>query len=76
MEIMNEIFGQMKQRAQAMWSSGDYSMIGVAFVLVSEQLCETIKLHAGQKVPMWQRGLATRHLRQHVVTVMLRVSTL
>lgn len=33
-----------------MWSSGDYSMIGVAFVPVSEQLCETIELHAGQKV--------------------------
>jgi ubiquinone/menaquinone biosynthesis C-methylase UbiE len=49
-KLVNEILSQMKQRAQATWSSGDYSMIGVAFVLVSEQLCETIELHAGQKV--------------------------
>jgi ubiquinone/menaquinone biosynthesis C-methylase UbiE len=48
--MVNEIFGQMKQRAQAIWSSGDYSMIGVGFVPVSEQLCETVELHAGQKV--------------------------
>jgi SAM-dependent methyltransferase len=47
---MNEMMGRMKQNAHAMWSSGDYSMIGVAFLLVSEQLCETIELHAGQKV--------------------------
>jgi ubiquinone/menaquinone biosynthesis C-methylase UbiE len=47
---MNEIFDQMKQKDQATWSSGDYSMFGVAFVPVSEQLCETVELHAGQKV--------------------------
>lgn len=47
---MNEIFDQMKQKSQATWSSGDYSMIGVVFVPVSEQLCESIELHAGQKV--------------------------
>lgn len=47
---MNEMFDQMKQRAQATWSSGDYSMIGVVFVPVSEQLCEAAELHAGQKV--------------------------
>jgi SAM-dependent methyltransferase len=49
-KIVNEIFDQMKQRSQATWSSGDYSMIGVVFVPISEQLCETAELHAGQKV--------------------------
>jgi ubiquinone/menaquinone biosynthesis C-methylase UbiE len=49
-KIVNELFDQMKQRSQATWASGDYSMIGVGFVPVSEQLCETIELHAGQKV--------------------------
>jgi ubiquinone/menaquinone biosynthesis C-methylase UbiE len=48
--MLNEMYDQLKQRAQATWSSGDYSMIGVVFVPVSEQLCETIELHAGQKV--------------------------
>jgi ubiquinone/menaquinone biosynthesis C-methylase UbiE len=47
---VNELFDQMKQRSQATWSSGDYSMIGVAFVPVSEQLCEAAELHAGQRV--------------------------
>jgi cyclopropane fatty-acyl-phospholipid synthase-like methyltransferase len=47
---VDEIFDQMKQRAQATWSSGDYSMIGVAIVPVSEQLCEAVELHAVQKV--------------------------
>jgi ubiquinone/menaquinone biosynthesis C-methylase UbiE len=49
-KIVNEFFVQMKQRSQATWASGDYSMIGVGFVIVSEQLCETVELHAGQKV--------------------------
>jgi ubiquinone/menaquinone biosynthesis C-methylase UbiE len=48
--MVNEIVDHMKQRVQATWSSGDYSMIGVVFVPISEQLCEAVELHAGQKV--------------------------
>lgn len=40
----------MKERNRAMWSSGDYSLIGVVFVPVSELLCEAVELRAGQKV--------------------------
>jgi SAM-dependent methyltransferase len=47
---VSKVFEQMKQRTKTMWSSGDYSLIGVAFVSVSELLCETAELHAGQKV--------------------------
>jgi ubiquinone/menaquinone biosynthesis C-methylase UbiE len=40
----------MKESNLATWSSGDYSMIGVMFVPVSELLCEAVELRAGHKV--------------------------
>ena len=40
----------VKQRQQAAWSSGDYSVIGATLVIVAEQLCETVDLRSGQRV--------------------------
>jgi ubiquinone/menaquinone biosynthesis C-methylase UbiE len=47
---MNDPKLLMKERNLATWSSGDYSMIGVMFVPVSELLCEAVELRAGHKV--------------------------
>lgn len=47
---MDDVHARMKERSRATWSSGDYSMIGVMFVPVSESLCESVELKAGQKV--------------------------
>jgi ubiquinone/menaquinone biosynthesis C-methylase UbiE len=32
------------------WNTGDYLTVGAAFQLMSEQLCEAVDLHCGQKV--------------------------
>ncbi len=43
-------FSTIKARQQIAWSAGDYSIIGATLVVVSENLCETVDLHAGQRV--------------------------
>lgn len=43
-------FKAVKQRQQAAWSSGDYSVVGATLVIVAEQLCETVDLRSGQRV--------------------------
>ena len=43
-------FTTIKARQQIAWSAGDYSIIGATLVVVSENLCETVNLHAGQRV--------------------------
>ena len=40
----------IKERQQQMWAAGDFSMIGVSQVIVSELLCEAVDLRAGQQV--------------------------
>lgn len=40
----------LKQRQQATWSSGDYSIIGTTLQLIGELLCEAANLHAGWTV--------------------------
>lgn len=40
----------VKARQQKSWSAGDYAVIGTTLVVLSEELCETIDLHAGQSV--------------------------
>jgi SAM-dependent methyltransferase len=40
----------IKQRQQATWAAGDYAVIGTTLQLVGERLCETIDLHAGERV--------------------------
>ncbi len=42
--------GAIKARQQVAWSSGDFAAIGATLVVSSETLCETVDLHAGQRV--------------------------
>jgi ubiquinone/menaquinone biosynthesis C-methylase UbiE len=48
--IQTPDFAAIKQRQQTVWSSGDYSRIGVTLQIVGEMLCERLDLHAGSKV--------------------------
>ncbi len=41
---------EIKERQQKAWSSGDYTMFGAAFLIISELLCEAVDLRSGQKV--------------------------
>ena len=43
-------FGAVKQRQQAAWSSGDYSIVGATLVIVAEQLCESADLRSNHQV--------------------------
>jgi SAM-dependent methyltransferase len=43
-------FTAIKQRQQQIWSEGDFSLVAVPLVVVSEHLCEAIDLRAGQRV--------------------------
>jgi ubiquinone/menaquinone biosynthesis C-methylase UbiE len=40
----------VKARQQAMWASGDFSVIGTTLQIVGESLCETVDLEAGSRV--------------------------
>ncbi|MBN8736138.1 MAG: class I SAM-dependent methyltransferase [Xanthomonadales bacterium] len=40
----------VKTRQQAIWSSGDYAVVGTTLQIVGETLCEAVDLHAGSKV--------------------------
>lgn len=40
----------IKARQQAMWASGDFSVIGTTLQIVGELLCEGVDLRAGQRV--------------------------
>lgn len=40
----------VKARQQKSWSAGDYSVVGATLVVISEDLCEAVDLHAGQSV--------------------------
>ena len=40
----------IKQRQQKAWSAGDYSKIGVIFVVIAEMLCEAVNLRPGRRV--------------------------
>jgi SAM-dependent methyltransferase len=43
-------FAQVKSRQQAMWASGDFSVIGATLQIVGEQLCETVDVRARVRV--------------------------
>ena len=43
-------YAALKQRQQAVWSSGDYAVIGATLQIVGENLCEAVDLHAGSTV--------------------------
>ena len=40
----------IKQRQQKAWSAGDYTKIGVIFVVIAEMLCEAVDLRPGRRV--------------------------
>jgi SAM-dependent methyltransferase len=40
----------LKERQQKAWSLGDYSKIGVIFVVIAEMLCEAVDLRPGRRV--------------------------
>lgn len=40
----------VKGRQQQTWSAGDYARVSNFLVIVSENLCEAVDLHAGQRV--------------------------
>jgi SAM-dependent methyltransferase len=40
----------LKERQRAMWSSGDYSLVGTTMQITGEQLCEALDVRAGQSV--------------------------
>ncbi|HEX5282317.1 MAG TPA: class I SAM-dependent methyltransferase [Micropepsaceae bacterium] len=40
----------IKQRQQAVWSAGDYAMIGTTLQIVGERLCEALDMRAGSAV--------------------------
>src|SRR6476659_8171545 len=43
-------FAAMKQRQQAIWASGDFSVVAARIVYQAEQLCETADLQVGWRV--------------------------
>jgi ubiquinone/menaquinone biosynthesis C-methylase UbiE len=49
-EVAAPDLAAIKTRQQKTWASGDYGAIGATLVLMAEQLCETVDLHAGERV--------------------------
>jgi ubiquinone/menaquinone biosynthesis C-methylase UbiE len=47
---LNPDFNAIKQRQQAVWSSGDYAVIGTTLQIVGERLCEAVDMRAGSNV--------------------------
>jgi len=43
-------FAAVKSRQQAMWSSGDFGVIGATLQVVGETLCEALDVEAGERV--------------------------
>jgi ubiquinone/menaquinone biosynthesis C-methylase UbiE len=43
-------FTAIKQRQQATWAAGDYSVIGTTLQIVGERLCEAVDLRSGERV--------------------------
>ena len=43
-------YAAIKQRQQAVWSSGDYAVVGTTLQIVGENLCEALDLRAGSQV--------------------------
>jgi SAM-dependent methyltransferase len=63
----------VKQRQQAVWSAGDYAMIGTTLQIVGERLCEAVDMRAGSSVLDVAAGngnatLAAAHRFAHVTS--------
>lgn len=63
----------IKQSQQAVWSAGDYAMIGTTLQIVGERLCEAVDMRAGSNVLDVAAGngnatLAAAHRFAHVTS--------
>lgn len=47
---LNPDYGAVKKHQQAVWSAGDYAIIGTTLQIVGERLCETVDIRAGSNV--------------------------
>jgi ubiquinone/menaquinone biosynthesis C-methylase UbiE len=43
-------YASIKQRQQATWAAGDYSVIGITLQIVGERLCEAVDIRSGERV--------------------------
>ncbi len=43
-------YAGIKQRQQATWAAGDYSVIGIALQIVGERICEAVDIRSGERV--------------------------
>jgi len=43
-------YDAIKAKQQATWASGDFGQIGVRLQIVGESICESVDIHAGEKV--------------------------
>jgi ubiquinone/menaquinone biosynthesis C-methylase UbiE len=50
MSVTTAHFAAVKQRQQATWAAGDYSVVGTTLQIVGERLCEAVDLRAGERV--------------------------
>ena len=50
-------FATIKQRQQATWATGDYSIIGTTLQIVGERLCEAVELRARWVRPIEGRSV-------------------
>jgi ubiquinone/menaquinone biosynthesis C-methylase UbiE len=48
--LLSPDFSAIKQKQQAVWSSGDYAVVGTTLQLVGESLCEAIDIRSGERV--------------------------
>jgi ubiquinone/menaquinone biosynthesis C-methylase UbiE len=48
--LLSPDFSAIKQKQQATWGSGDYSVVGTTLQIVGERLCEAIDIRSGERV--------------------------
>ena len=53
-------FDTVKARQQAIWSSGNYSVIGSTLQIIGEALCEAVDIEAGETCSTSPPATATR----------------
>lgn len=49
-DTLSPDYTAIKQRQKAVWSSGDYAVLGTTLQIVGENLCEAVDLRAGSRV--------------------------
>ncbi|HXE22207.1 MAG TPA: class I SAM-dependent methyltransferase [Rhodoferax sp.] len=49
-ETLSPDYAAIKQRQKAVWSSGDYAVLGTTLQIVGENLCEAVDLRAASRV--------------------------